>query len=64
MLRLKSKNKSVEFLKKQVEVEKSIVESLDEALPDIRNPAVKGTLRGISLDSLKHGRCTGLPLIC
>jgi len=37
-----------------VEVEKSIVESLDEALPDIWNPAVKGTLRGISLDSLKH----------
>ena len=59
MLRLKSKNKLVEFLKKQVEVEKSIVESLDEALPDIRNPAVKGTLWGISLDSLKHAEMYG-----
>ncbi|MCD6530732.1 ferritin-like domain-containing protein [Candidatus Bathyarchaeota archaeon] len=51
---MKPKNKLIEFLEEQIEVEKSIVESLDKALPDIRNPVVKGTLRGISLDSLKH----------
>lgn len=44
----------VEFIKKQVEVENEIVHSLNEALKDLQNPAVKGVLRGISLDSVKH----------
>ncbi|MCS7120780.1 MAG: ferritin-like domain-containing protein [Nitrososphaerota archaeon] len=42
------------FLKEQIAVEKEIVNSLDNALAGIKNPAVKGTLRGISLDSFKH----------
>ena len=35
------------------------MESLNEVLLDIRNPAVKGTLRGVSLDSLKHAEMYG-----
>lgn len=42
------------FLKKQVKIEQQIVNSLNKSLPDIRNPAVKGVLKGISLDSVKH----------
>ena len=44
----------VTFLKEQIEVENSIVASLSDALKHIENPAVKGTLKGISLDSVKH----------
>ncbi|MEM2718108.1 MAG: hypothetical protein QXJ13_02550 [Candidatus Bathyarchaeia archaeon] len=44
----------LEFIRRQIDVENDIVRSLDEALKDIQNPAVKGVLRGISLDSLKH----------
>jgi hypothetical protein len=42
------------FLKNQVTVEKEIVESLRKALVDMKNPAVKGVLTGVSLDSVKH----------
>lgn len=48
------KNGLVEFLKKQIEVENEIVESLNKSLGDIPNPTVKGVLKGISLDSVKH----------
>jgi rubrerythrin len=41
-------------MKDQIKVENRIVESLDESLPEIRNPTVKGVLKGISLDSVKH----------
>jgi rubrerythrin len=51
---LASNDKLVEFLKKQIGVENEIVDSLNDALRDIRNPPVKGVLRGISLDSVKH----------
>lgn len=44
----------IEFLKNQITVEKGIVESLEKALVDMKNPAVKGVLKGVSLDSLKH----------
>ncbi|MGD6853349.1 MAG: hypothetical protein ACQCN6_14920, partial [Candidatus Bathyarchaeia archaeon] len=44
----------IEFLKHQVVVEKEIVESLEKALMDMKNPAVKGVLKGVSLDSVKH----------
>ncbi|MEM2335803.1 MAG: hypothetical protein QXZ64_05690 [Candidatus Bathyarchaeia archaeon] len=44
----------VEFIKNQITVEKEIVRSIEEALEDIRNLAVKGVLKGISLDSVKH----------
>jgi len=51
---LASNDKLVEFLKKQIDVENEIVDSLSDALRDIKNPPVKGVLRGISLDSVKH----------
>ena len=44
----------LEFLKDQVKVESKIVEALNKSLPEFENPAVKGVLKGISLDSVKH----------
>ncbi len=44
----------IDFLKNQIVVEKKIVDSLDKALVNIKNPPVKGVLRGVSLDSVKH----------
>jgi rubrerythrin len=44
----------IEFLKHQVMVEKEIVESLEKALDGMKNPAVRGVLKGVSLDSTKH----------
>ena len=44
----------VEFLREQVKVEKGIVDSLNKALVNIENPAVKGSLKAVSLDSVKH----------
>ena len=38
----------------QIKVEKTIVDSVAEGLVEIENPAVKGVLMGISLDSTKH----------
>jgi bacterioferritin (cytochrome b1) len=35
-------------------IEKEIVESLNKGIVDIKNPPVKGVLKGISLDSVKH----------
>jgi bacterioferritin (cytochrome b1) len=49
-----SKDKLVGFLKKQVNIENEIVNSINEALGEIGNPSVKGVLKGISLDSVKH----------
>ena len=42
------------FMKKQIEVENDIVASLNSALTEIKNLPVKGVLKGISLDSVKH----------
>lgn len=42
------------FFEKQVSVEDEIVSSINKALVKIKNPAVKGVLKGISLDSVKH----------
>jgi len=44
----------IKFLKEQIEIENKIVDSLNKSLGDIKNPAVRGVLRGISLDSVKH----------
>jgi len=44
----------VRFLKDQIKIENKIVESLNKSLPDIGSPTVKGVLKGISLDSVKH----------
>jgi len=49
-----SKEELVEFLKEQVKVENKIVDSLNKSLPEIDNPTVKGVLKGVSLDSVKH----------
>ncbi len=51
---MSSKGELVVFLKEQIKIENKIVESLNSALREIGNPAVKGVLKGISLDSLKH----------
>ncbi|MEM2104603.1 MAG: ferritin-like domain-containing protein [Candidatus Bathyarchaeia archaeon] len=48
------KNELLDFIKRQVAIENDIVDSLNQALKNIGNPAVKGVLKGISLDSLKH----------
>jgi len=51
---LSSKEELVKFLKDQIKVENKIVESLNKSLPEIENPTVKGVLKGVSLDSVKH----------
>jgi rubrerythrin len=50
----KKQDNLVDFLKNQVTVEKEIVNSLEKALVGMKNPAVKGVLKGVSLDSVKH----------
>jgi rubrerythrin len=44
----------LDFLKNQITVENEIVASLEKAVVDMKNPAVKGVLKGVSLDSEKH----------
>jgi rubrerythrin len=51
---LSSKDELVKFLKDQIKIENKIVQSLNSSLPDLGNPTVKGVLKGISLDSVKH----------
>ena len=51
-----TKEELLSFLKEQIKVENEIVDSLNKGLVDVENPAVKGTLKGISLDSLKHAQ--------
>lgn len=51
---MSSKDELVKFLKDQIKIENKIVESLNKSLPDLGNPTVKGVLKGISLDSVKH----------
>ena len=50
----KPKSNLIEFLKNQIVIENEIVASLEKALVGMMNPAVKGVLKGISLDSVKH----------
>jgi rubrerythrin len=50
----KPKDNLLEFLKNQITVEKEIVASLEKPLTKMKNPAVKGVLKGVSLDSIKH----------
>ena len=49
-----SSTEIVEFIKRQIIIEKEIVNSLKEGVIGINNPPVKGVLTGISLDSMKH----------
>jgi bacterioferritin (cytochrome b1) len=50
----KNKDDLLDFLKNQITVENAIVASLEKAVVDMKNPAVKGVLKGVSLDSVKH----------
>ncbi|MCK4313998.1 ferritin-like domain-containing protein [Candidatus Bathyarchaeota archaeon] len=49
-----SKDELTDFLKEQIKIENEIVDSLNSSLGEIGNPAVRGVLKGISLDSVKH----------
>jgi len=51
---LKSKDELINFMKAQIKVENEIVDSLNSALVEVKNPPVRGVLKGISLDSVKH----------
>ena len=51
---MNSKDELINFMKAQIKVENEIVDSLNSALVDVKNPPVKGVLKGISLDSVKH----------
>jgi len=51
---LSSNDELVTLFRNQIKVEKTIVDSVAEGLVEIENPAVKGVLKGISLDSTKH----------
>lgn len=53
---MRSTDELVNFFKEQINVEKTIVDSVKKGLVEIENPAVKGVLEGISLDSLKHAQ--------
>ncbi len=61
----KSENELIEFIKRQIVIEKEIVDSLEKGVVDISNPPVKGVLKGISLDSMKHAElyCAALTLL-
>ena len=48
------KNELTKFLREQITIENTIVDSLNNSLGEISNQAVKGVLKGISLDSVKH----------
>ena len=56
---MKSKDELVSFLKAQIMVENDIVDSLNTGLVEVKNPPVKGVLKGISLDSVKHAEMYG-----
>lgn len=51
---MSSKDQLIEFLGEQIKIEKEIIDSLNKALINMENLAVKNILKGISLDSLKH----------
>jgi rubrerythrin len=51
---LNSRDELTIFLEKQIKIENKIVKSLNSSLREIGNPTVKGVLKGISLDSVKH----------
>jgi rubrerythrin len=53
---LSSNDELVDLFKSQIKTEQAIVESIKTGLVDIKNPAVKGVLEAISLDSTKHAQ--------
>ena len=51
---MSSNNELIALFKNQIKIEQVIVDSVTKGLTEIKNPAVKGVLKGISLDSTKH----------
>ena len=51
---MSEKNDLLEFMKRQIDIENEIVDSLNKGVVDLKNPPVKAVLKGISLDSVKH----------
>lgn len=51
---MSEKDKLTKFLRDQITIENTIVDSLNNSLGEISNQAVRGVLKGISLDSVKH----------
>ena len=51
---MSSENELLDFIREQIKIENEIVDSLNESLAEMVNAAVKGALKGISLDSVKH----------
>ncbi|MFB0503846.1 MAG: hypothetical protein ACETWE_08440 [Candidatus Bathyarchaeia archaeon] len=58
---MSAKERLLDFIGQQINIENEIVDSLDRALPEIGNEAVKGALGGMSLDSGKHSDMYGSP---
>ncbi|MHA1972324.1 MAG: ferritin-like domain-containing protein [Candidatus Hodarchaeales archaeon] len=48
------KEKRIEFFKKQMALEKSIVEKAEAAVSEVKNALVKQLILGIAMDSNKH----------
>ncbi len=53
---LSSNDELIDIFKSQIKTEQAIVDSVKSGLVDITNPAVKGVLKAISLDSTKHAQ--------
>lgn len=53
---MSSNDELVTMFKNQIKIEKTIVDSVTAGLTEIKNPAVKGVLKAISLDSTKHAQ--------
>ncbi|MDG6222742.1 MAG: ferritin-like domain-containing protein [Candidatus Bathyarchaeota archaeon] len=51
---MSSNDELVDLFKNQIKTEEAIVDSVKTGLAEIKNLAVKGVLRAISLDSVKH----------
>ena len=51
---MSSNEELVALFKNQIKIEQTIVDSVNKELTEMKNPAVKGVLKGISLDSAKH----------
>lgn len=56
---MSSQEDLVRFLREQIKIEHTIVDSLNSSLGEIGNQVVKGVLKGISLDSVKHAEMYG-----
>ena len=51
---MSSNDELVKLFKNQITIEQTIVNSVKDGLVELKSPAVKAVLKGISLDSVKH----------